>query len=83
MEDMEVVEGGGCHSQWRECIIYESCKEFDKVSNGISYDSIELTEKELCLFYCDGVFHIMRNFRFLVHISAHEFLFILEDLMIR
>ena len=41
--------------------VFYSCGEFYKLSNGISYNFIGLTEWELRLFYCAAVFHSMRK----------------------
>ena len=50
---------------WKS-VLWGSCGEFDKLSNGISYNIIGLTKWELQLFYCAAVFLLVRNFRFLV-----------------
>jgi hypothetical protein len=56
---------------WKS-VLHEDCRQFDKLSNGVEYEFIGLTELELWLFYSAAVFLLARNFRFLARAYAHE-----------
>jgi len=55
-------------------VLQKGCRKFSRLSNGISYGPIGLTEQVLCLFYCTSDFQIARKFLDICFILAHMFL---------